>query len=300
MSAFRLICVFLALTAAVLTAAEPAVQAVPTVLEPLKAKIGGHWAFKGVVLEFRAEQPLTEEQFKAIEGLGIRRIAIGNAKGIDDAAIERLSKLDLEGLMTDGVQITDDAFRHLATMKSLKHLSFFHPAFGKKEFTGTGFALLKDLPAFETLTFAGTSTGEDAMTAIGQLTQLNEFSTWHTQQTDPRNLYLLKLTNLRSLKLGNSLSKYDGKLRQPSLTDATLATLAQLKSLETLDLMEMRLTFPVIEQLAVLPSLKKLRLEGVDVSAEDVQKLRAKLPGVSIDWKPMTEEERKRLQEFLK
>jgi hypothetical protein len=97
------------------------------------------------------------------------------------------------------------AFRHLATMKSLKHLSFFHPAFGKKEFIGSGFALLKD-----------------------------------------------------------------------------------------------RLTFPVIEQLAVLPNLKKLKLEGVDITADDVEKLRAKMPGVSIDWKPMSEEERKRLQEFLK
>lgn len=298
MPAFQFICLaLLTLSGTLVKAGEPAV---PAVLEPLKAKIGGHWAFKGVVLEFQAEQPLTEEQFKAIEVLGIRRIAIGSAKGIDDAAIERLAKLDLEGLMTDGIQITDDAFRHLATMKSLKHLSFFHPSFGKKEFTGSGFALLKDLPALETLTFAGTSTGEEAMTAISQLKQLKEFSTWHTQQTDPRNLYLLKLTELRSLKMGNSLSRFDGKPRQPCLNDATVATLAQLKSLETLDLMEMQLSFPVIEQLAVLPNLKKLKLEGVEITAEDIEKLRAKMPGVSIDWKPMTDEERKRLQEFLK
>jgi hypothetical protein len=185
-------------------------------------------------------------------------------------------------------------------MKSLQNLSFYHPAFGKKGFTGSGFALLKDLPELETLTFAGTSTGEEAMAAIGELTQLKQLSTWHTQQTDPRNLYLLKLTNLRSLKLGNSLSKHNGKPRQPCLTDETLATIAKMKSLESLELTEMQLTFPVIEQLSALPNLKKLKLEGVDISAKDIEKLRTKMAGVSIEWKPMTEAEIKRLQDFLK
>jgi hypothetical protein len=148
---------------------------------------------------FRAEQALTGEPWKAIEDLGIRRMAVGNAKGIDDTAAERLAKLDLEALVTDGAQITDDGFRSLAQMKSLKHLSFFHLAFGNKGFTGGGFALLKDLPNLETLTYAGSSTGEEAAAAIGELNYLKEFSTWHTNQTDPRNLFLLKLTNLKSL-----------------------------------------------------------------------------------------------------
>lgn len=288
------------LVGSLLFADDPSAPTVPTILEPLKAKIGRHWAFKGIVLEIQADKPLTEDQFKAIESLGIRRIAIGNAKGIDDSSIKRLAKLNLEGFVTDGSQLTDEAFRYLATMKSLKNLSFYHPAFGKKGFTGSGFALLKDLPELETLTFAGTSTGEEAMAAIGELTQLKQLSTWHTQQTDPRNLYLLKLTNLRSLKLGNSLSKHNGKPRQPCLTDETLATIAKMKSLESLELTEMQLTFPVIEQLSALPNLKKLKLEGVDISAKDIEKLRTKMAGVSIEWKPMTEAEIKRLQDFLK
>jgi hypothetical protein len=260
MATSRSIVTICLLAVSLLIAAEPTTPTVPPVLEPLKAKIGRHWAFKGMVLDFQANQPLTEDQFKAIESLGIRRIAIGNAKGIDDSSIKRLAKLNLEGFVTDGSQLTDEAFRYLATMKSLKNLSFYHPAFGKKGFTGSGFAMLKDLPELETLTFAGTSTGEEALAAIGELTQLKQLSTWHTQQTDPRNLYLLKLTNLRSLKLRNSLSKYDGKPRQPCLTDITLETIAKMKSLENLELTEMQLTFPVVEQLSVLPNLKKLKL----------------------------------------
>ena len=273
---------------------------VPAALEPLQAKIGRHWAFDGTVLDFKAQQPLTQEQWIAIEGLGIRRIAILPAKGIDDAAMARLAKLDLEAFVTDGAQLTDEGFKSLASMKSLQHLAFFHLSFGRKDFTGRNFALLKELPALETLTYGGSSTGEEAMEAIGQLTQLREFSTWHTQQTDPRNLHLLKLTSLRSLKLGNSLSKYDGKLRQPCLTEATIATLAEMKSIETLDLTEVRLTYPVLEPLSALPKLKKLKLQGVDISNGDMEKLRAKMPGVAIDWKPFTDEERKRLDDFLK
>jgi|688.fasta_scaffold174532_3 hypothetical protein len=300
MATSRSIVTICLLVVSLLIAAEPTTPTIPPILEPLKAKIGNHWAFKGLVLDFQAIQPLTDDQFRAIESLGIRRIAIGNAKGIDDSSIKRLAKLNLEGFVTDGSQLTDEAFRYLATMKSLKNLSFYHPAFGKKGFTGSGFALLKDLPELETLTFAGTSTGEEAMAAIGELTQLKQLSTWHTQQTDPRNMYLLKLTNLRSLKLGNSLSKYDGKPRQPCLTDITLETIAKMKSLENLELTEMQLTFPTAEQLSVLPNLKKLKLEGVDISSKDVEKLRAKMAGVSIEWKPMTESEIKRLTDFLK
>lgn len=297
MKHLSLAALFLILGCASEAMAEPPI---PAALTPLKAKIGPHWAFKGTVLEFHAEQSLTEEQWKSIEELGVRRIAILPAKGIDDAAMTRLAKLDLEGFVTDGAQLTDEGFQSIATMKSLQHLAFFHLSFGRKDFTGRGFALLKDLPALETLTYGGSSTGEEAMEAIGQLTQLREFSTWHTQQTDPRNLHLLKLTNLRSLKLGNSLSKYDGKPRQPGLTDATVSTLAQMKSLETLDLTEMRLTFPVIEQLSALPKLKKLKLHGVDMSADDAEKLRGKMPGVTIEWKPLTDDERKQLENFLK
>jgi hypothetical protein len=38
----------------------------------------------------------------------------------------------------------------------------------------------------------------------------------------------------------------------------------------------------------------------VDILAKDIEKLRTKMAGVSIEWKPMTEAEIKRLQDFLK
>lgn len=270
---------------------------VPAVLEPLKAKIGNHYAFKGTVLSFRAEEPLTDEQWKGIEGLGIKLIATGG-KGLDDAAIERLAKLDPEGLVLDGSGITDEGCKHLAAMKSLRTLSVGHII--KKEFTGVGLAALKDLPKLEKFSFGGSGTREPAMTAIGEIVQLKEFSSWHTQNGDPTNPYLLKLVHLETLTIGNSLKRWDGKPRQLCLTDASIPTLAQMKSLTSLTLMEARLSYSALVQLKALTNLKKLRLDRVDLPAEDIEKLRTELPGVTITGKALTDEERTKLDEFLK
>ena len=291
--------IFIACSTLSLFAAEPTLPTVPTVLEPLKAKVEGrHWAFKGTVLSFRAEQTLTEEQWKAIAGLGIKQFITGG-KGIDDAAMQRLVKLNPEALMLDGAELTDAGFAHLVAMKSLRSLSVGHVM--NKEFTGTGLALLKDLPALERVGIGGTSTGDAAMEAIGQLTQLKEFQTWHTHARDPRNLYLLKLTSLKVLELGNGMATYDGKPRQLSVTDVTMDTLAQMKSLERVFLMDARLTLPALQKLKALPNLKTLDLRFVDIPAEDLDKLRAEMPGVKIPQRPpMTDAERKRLEGFLK
>ncbi len=271
---------------------------VPAALEPLKTKIGGHYAFKGTVLQFRADQPITEEQWKAIEALGIRQISTGG-KGIDDEAIARLAKLDPEGLVLDGSTLTDDGCKHLAEMKSLKVLSVGHTTSGKTGFKGTGLAQLKAVATLEKLSLGGSSAGDAAMEAIGELTQLKEFSSWHTQRTQAGNLPLTRLTNLKSLTIGQNLYGWDGKPRILALDDSSMATLAKITSLESLSLMETRLTLPALQQLKALPNLKSLRFTSVDVSPADIEKLRAELPGVKIDYKPLTDEERARLDKSL-
>ncbi len=292
----------LTLACSLTRAEDPPVPSVPAALEPLKTQITArHWAFKGpgLILSFRAEQPLTDEQWKAIESLDITRIVTGG-NGIDDAAIARLAKRDPEGLVLDGADITDDGCGGLAQMKSLRSLSLGHvPNRKTNPFTGAGLARLKDCPKLEIFSFGGTSTRESAMDAIGEITQLKDFSSWHTQNGDPHNPYLLKLKNLESLTIGNSLKRWDGKPRQLCLTDASLETLAQMKSLQNLTLMQARLTLPALEQLKSLPNLKKLNLDHIDISAADLEKLKAALPAVAITGKPLTDEERKSLDEFL-
>ncbi len=283
-----------------LIAAEPALPPIPAVLEPLQAKVSNGWySYKGgLYLNFIADQPLNEEQWKAIAGLGAKGIGAGG-KGINDEAVARLATMNLEALSFNGTaSLTDGCFQHLAKLRSLQSLSMGHML--QKEFTGSGLALLKDLPALEALTLAGSATGNEAVEAVGELTQLKEFSNWHTRQSDPRAPYLLKMTSLKKLKLGRCGDRVDGK-NQQALTDDTLATLAQIKSLEDLELEEARLTLPAIQQLKALPNLKTLALKNcLDVAPDDIEKLRKELPGVAIQWKPTTEKDRELLNNVLK
>lgn len=287
----------LALACSTLIAAEPALPDIPTVLVPLKAKIL-KGRYSGLYLGFRAEQPLTEEQWTAISELGPKGVGIGG-KSVDDEFMARFAKLDLEVLSLDGSEgLSDEAIKYIATMKSLRFLSMGHML--QKKFTGASLSLLKDLPALETLTLAGSGTGKEAMEAIGQLTQLKELANWHTRHSDPLNSYLLKLTNLKSLSFGQSGAFVDGK-QHSSLTDATMDTFAQMKSLESLTLMQARLTLPALKKLKALPNLKKLDLNSsIDLPAEDIDKLRAEMPGVTIQWKPLTDVDRTKLHLALK
>jgi hypothetical protein len=293
-----LIAAMLGLAFSTASAAPPAEQPVPVVLEALKAKIGKHYAFPGMVLSFRADQPISEEQWKALEGLGLRLIVTGG-KGIDDAAIARLAKLDPQGLILDGSALTDDGCKYLAEMKSLRWLSVGHTTLGKNGFGGSGFAQLKSLPNLEKLGFGGTGAGDEAMNAIGELSQLKEFSSWHTHFTLASNGAFLKLTHLTKLTLGNSMPAWNGKPRQLSLTDATVEILAQVTSLEDLTLMQAELSLSALEKLKALPKLKTLKFNGVNVEPADIEKLRTELPKVKIECKPLTDDEKKKLEDFL-
>ena len=236
-------------------------------------------------------------QLKSLKALTL----YGKCNGLTDQTLPLLAGLGaLEELGTDGIQVTDAGLAALTTLTNLRSASFFHIAFPDRGFTGAGFAAFKVLPKLERLTVAGTPFNDRGMAAIGQLTQLKEFSTWHTFQTQAGNEQLLPLKNLRALKLGQRLRRYDGKPNLLSLDDTTLAIVAKLTSLETLSLDEVRLTHAGLSALKALPALKKLALLRTDISEADLAKLRADLPNVTIDWKPLTDTERKALEGFLK
>jgi hypothetical protein len=271
----------------------------------LRALGGEATVTRGAVtkVSFRDCSKLGAPEFKAIGELkSLKSLTLyGSCKGLTDETLAHFAGLTaLEELGTDGIQVTDAGLKHLAALPSLRSASFFHIAFPDKGFTGAGFAAFKSLPKLERLTVAGTPFNDQGMAAVAELTQLKEFRTWHTYQTQAGNEHLLKLTGLRSLMLGQRLRQYGGKPNALSIDDSTLATLAKMKSLESLGLDEVRLSHTALAQLKALPNLKKLSLQRADISEADLAKLRADLPGVAIDFKPMTDEERKKLDTFLK
>ena len=280
-------------------AAPDAAPAIPEALASLKAKVGPVPGWKGLVLSFKAEEPLSSEQWKAIEGLGVRCFSL-DGKGVTNDAFLRLVKAEPEALSINGTAMTDDGFQSLAAMKSLQTLAVIHTLNAKDGFTGTGFARLKSLPRLEKLTLAGTGCREQAFEAIGELAQLKDFSTWHSQYGDPAHPYLLKLKRLENLRLGNSLRRYDGKPRQLCLTDDTLSTLSQIRSLKSIGLMQANLSLSALLKLKSLSELTLLRLDDIDLSQAEYEQLRTALPKAKVVGKPLTEAARAKLGEFLK
>jgi len=262
-------------------------------LESLKALGAKVTETAGVVTQVQVKcDTFTEASFRMLASLTtIKDLTIGG-KTVTDETLALLTGLtSLERLSTDGIQLTDAGFKHFAAFPKLTSLAFFHPSFGSAKFTGTGLAQLKALPKLERLTFAGSTAGDAAMEAIGQLTQLTEFRTWHTAQTQAGNAHLLKLTNLKALRIGQRLPKW-GKDSPVSFDESTMTVIAQLTNLEALELTEARLSAKIIPQLQALPKLTKLKLETVDISPADVEAIKAALPNCKVDHKPMTEAEK--------
>ncbi|OYW26899.1 MAG: hypothetical protein B7Z47_07140, partial [Chthoniobacter sp. 12-60-6] len=247
----------------------------------------------GVITQVQVKcDDFTEADFRTLGSFTtIKNLTISGKTITDDTLALLTGLVELEQLSTDGILLTDAGYKHFAAFQKLKSLAFFHPAFRSKEFTGTGLVSLKALPKLERLTFAGSTAGDVAMDAIGQLTQLKEFRTWHTAQTQAGNASLVKLTNLTALRIGQRLPEW-GKDSPVSFDESTMAVVAQMKTLESLELTEARLSGKIIPQLQAQPKLAKLKIETVDISAADVEAIKAALPQCKVDWKPMSDAEK--------
>ncbi|HEY1048128.1 MAG TPA: hypothetical protein VGE39_00175 [Prosthecobacter sp.] len=259
----------------------------PAALEKLGAKVT---QTAGAVTQAQVKcDAFTEADFRTLGSFTTIKKLTLSGKTITDETLRLLTGLTaLEELSTDGIQLTDDGYKHFEAFQNLKSLAFFHPAFRSEKFTGSGLVHLKVLPKLERLTFAGSTAGDAAMEAIGQITQLKEFRTWHTAQTQAGNAHLLKLTNLKGLRIGQRLPEW-GKDSQVSFDESTLATLAQIKTLESLELTEARLTAKIIPQLQALPKLIRLKIQFVDIPPADVEAVKAALPNAKVDFEPMSD-----------
>lgn len=251
---------------------------------------------KGVIVQAQANiESFTEADFRTLASCTTLKKLSVDGKTLTDATLPLLAELkDLEELSTNQSRLTDDGYRHFAAIANLKSLALFHPSWDMKEFTGSGLAHLKSLPKLERLTFAGSTAGDEAMAAIGALTNLREFRTWHTMQTQAGNEHLLKLTKLATLRIGQRLPRW-GQSPPASFDAATIPTIAQLSSLERLEIMEARLTAANLLPLKELPRLKRVVIQQTDISAADVETLRSSLPNVQIDFTPISAAERESL-----
>lgn len=219
----------------------------------------------------------------------VKQLSFG--RGFDDAGLAAIGAAsEVENLSTNGMDISDEGARALAAWKGLKSIAFFHP---RKRFTGRGLAALAGLPHLERLTVAGSlEFADEGMAAVGTLTQLKNFRTWHSGVTPEGVRKLAALKNLTSIHLGQRLS-YEPPV---TLSDAALPLLAELPLLEDITLSEARLTLGALCQLKKLVHLKRLTLDGIDLSRSDIASLEQQLPKTTVRWTPPNEANQKRIQ----
>jgi hypothetical protein len=244
-------------------------------------------------------EKLGDAEFRTIGQLAhLKSLTLfGGKQKLTDQTVEHLLGLkELETLATEGARLSDKGLARLATLAKLRAASFFHLSFRLEGFTGVGFAAWRTLPALQKLTVAGMSMGDEGFAAIAQISTLRDLSTWHTYQTEAGNAHIATLP-LTSLKVGQRLPQ---KGAPPSFSDASLPTLATIQTLETLKLTEARLTLAALRELKKLPKLKQLHISECDIASVEVDALRGELPNVNIDFQPLTDEQRKKLEMYLK
>lgn len=245
---------------------------------------------KGVAtgVSFRDCTKFAADDFASLGKLTkLRQVSLG--AGANDATLRALgAPPELEVLSTNGLDLTDDGVRLIAAFKKLKNLALFHPG---KNFTGAGLDALAEIP-LESLTVAGsTQFADEGMAAVGKLKGLKGFRTWHTGVTLAGVKQLAGLKNLTSLTLGQRLS-----YKPPTtLADDCLPVLAELSSLESLSLGEARLSLQALSQLKKLPKLKRLVLDGVEISESDFAALKTQLSNVDVKWTKPSDVFRKRI-----
>ena len=238
-------------------------------------------------LSFKDCKSLTEADFRQIRQLeGLKSLSFG--MGLDDASLKILADMPaLESLTTNGMAVSDEGIRTLATFKALRTLTLFHPG---KNFHG---ASLAELPNLESFSVGGSLEFADpGMAVVAGLTHLKAFRVWHTGATVEGVKGLRALKELKSLTLGQRLAS-----KPPvTLNDDAVAVIAELSSLESLTLQEARLNLPALTQLKQLPNLKRLTLDSIDIPEADIATLRQQLPKTEIKWTAPNESAQRRIE----
>lgn len=235
----------------------------------------------------------TDDDYRDVGRLaGLKSLSLGF--GLTDAQLGLLAGLsELESLQTNESPLTDEGAKGFLPLKKLKVLKLFHPG---KAFTGKGLAVLAELPALERLTVAGSAAfADEGMAAVGTLTRLVDFRTWHAGHTLEGVKSLRGLKNLKHLTIGQRLAYTP----PTSLADDTLPVLAELKTLESLRLEEARLSPAALERLKELTALKKLDLAGIDFAAGELDRVKSALSGVEVVSSPVTDAYRKRIDRLF-
>jgi len=223
----------------------------------------------------------------------LEEIYVGG-KNITDAGMAELARChSLRSLTLNARSVTDAGLSQLAKIKSLTKLWI-----GKTKITGKGLAALKELPHLTRLRLYHLNPGESGISNLAGLTGITSFelSLPYMNFGDDD---LAQLSGMSSLKF---LSVTQSDASRSSITDDGLAHLSSLTALETLNLSTHceNVTDTGLRRLEGLTSLKYLRLDHSRITMEGVERLKKKVPGVTVTSPCTREEWRKKYNAIIK
>ena len=276
MRRFPLLVSFLAFGLAVSAVSAPPAPASP--VGPVLTAFGAKFALQSGhnILQIKAETPLKEEAWQEIEALAPLYLSTTGA-GFNNAALVRMAKLPLVILYMDQPSITDEGWAPFKDMVKLKYLTIGH----NETWSGKGAAALANHPSLVYLNIGGSSFGDVGVPYLATIKGLKNLSLGHMRVTDAGLAPLANHPALETLGLCPQGT--------PRMTDAMMKTVVTLKALREFKVLETVLTYDGgLYLLKQLPNLKKVTLENVGLSDEDLAKLKAALPQVEISFKPWT------------
>lgn len=250
-------------------------------------------------ITFAKSETLTDDDYKRLGSLQrLKQLTFyGNSK-MTDAQAERMARItSLQKLSANGTALSDAGFESLGKLKNLQRLTFWHLGWQKVEITGKGFAELANCPNLEGFGFAGSTIGDEGLKAIASVKSLKELTCYHTRITNNGLEHLKALPNLTTINVGSQFSM--------QLGDAGLAILATIPTLESITYSETMLTYEgSLKHLQNLKALKSLTFEKTNIDRDDLARLKADLPNVTITHDPpdakMLEQMKRNLQRLKK
>ena len=232
-------------------------------------------------ITFNKSEKLTESAYERLGTLkGLTKLTFYGDCKMTDAQAAHVGKLaTLEELAMNGTALSDAGFKSIAELKNLKSLTIWHLGWQQKSLTGAGFASLAECPKLERINFAGSTVGDEGLKALTKVKTLTEVVCYHTRITDDGLKCLKELPQLKSVNVGPQFSM--------RLGDVGFAMLCEIPTLERITYDETILTHTGgLKHAKLLKGLKELVLNKTEVSADDLEKLKADLPGVTIKHTP--------------
>lgn len=178
---------------------------------------------------------------------------------------------------------TNDEYKHFAAFPELTSVTLWHN--GKIDLKaqssphdGTGLAHLMGLKKLTKVTLAGGAFSDAGMAAAAKLPALAELHIWHSSFTDAGVAAFRNHPTLEVIKIGPMWTK--------DLTDKSLEALAGCPKLRLIRIAETYLTWEGgLRHLAEKPgALTTIDLANSLIEPADVEKLRAALPKVKVEW----------------